>query len=59
MKITGWIFTIIGIFSFLGCLLKGNGLTGPFFWLGLGVYLIHRSNQKEKEKENFDKWKEN
>ena len=50
MRITGWIFTVLGILSLLGCLLKGNNPIGPIFWLGLGIFLIYRASQKEQEK---------
>ena len=29
---------------------------GGLFWALLGAYLIHRANQKKKEKEDKDKW---
>ena len=49
MKTFGWIFIIIGALSFLGAFLKGNSVMGPVFWLGLGIYLVHRSAQKKEE----------
>ena len=56
MRITGWIFTVLGILSLLGSLLKGNNPIGPIFWLGLGIFLIYRASQKEQEKKEKDKW---
>lgn len=56
MRITGWIFTVLGILSLLGSLFKGNNPTGPTFWLGLGIFLIYRASQKEQEKKDKDKW---
>lgn len=56
MRITGWIFTVLGILSLLGCLLNGNNPIGPTFWLGLGIFLIYRASQKEQEKKEKDKW---
>ena len=59
MRITGWIFTVLGILSLLGCLLKGNNPIGPTLWLGLGIFLIYRASQKEQEKKEKDKWNNN
>lgn len=56
MKITGWIFLIIGVLACLGALLRGHSITGPIFWSGLGVYLIHRSNQKKQEEKDKQDW---
>lgn len=56
MRTTGLIFTILGVLALLGSTLKGNNPTGPLFWLGLGIFLIHRANQKKEEKEKLDKW---
>lgn len=56
MKITGWIFTVLGALSFWGCLIGEHSPVGPLFWIGLGVYLIHRAGQKKKEKEEQNKW---
>lgn len=56
MKITGWIFLILGILSSLGILLGGGNLGGPLFWIVLGAYLIHRANVKKKEQEDYKKW---
>lgn len=49
----GWGITciVLGILSLMGCLLKGNSATGPLFWIGLGIYLVHRANQKKQEQE--------
>lgn len=56
MKIFGWICIIIGVLSFFGAALKGNNVTGPCFWFGLGIYLVHRANQKEQEQKDKDEW---
>jgi len=56
MKILGWVFTVIGTLSFLGCFVHGSNPTGPLFWLGLGIYLIYRAGQKQKEKDELNKW---
>lgn len=52
MKITGWIFVVLGALSFLGAALKGNNTFGPLFWIALGSYLIYRANKKSEEAEN-------
>lgn len=51
MKITGWIFVVLGALSFLGAALKGNSTIGPLFWLALGSYLLYRVNRKSEEAE--------
>lgn len=55
MRTTGLIFTILGALALLGSTLKGHNPTGPLFWLGLGIFLIYRANQKKEEKEKLDK----
>jgi hypothetical protein len=49
MKTWGWICVVVGSLAFLGAVLKGNNPTGPVFWLGLGVFLLYRANQKKQE----------
>lgn len=49
MKTISWIFLVIGGLSFLGAALKGDSVFGPLFWIGLGAFLLHRANNKEKE----------
>lgn len=56
MKKAGWVLTILGCISLLGCLSAGNSPFGPLFWIGLGIYLIHRANQKIKDKQDKEKW---
>lgn len=56
MKYFGWFFIIMGSLSLLGAILKGHNPTGPFFWLGLGIYLVHRASEKKKEQKEKDKW---
>lgn len=56
MKITGWIIIILGALALLGCLLKGSSIFGPLIWLGIGIYLIHRAKEKEREKQEFINW---
>ena len=53
MKTWGWICVVVGGLAFLGAVLKGNNPTGPVFWLGLGVFLLYRANQK---KHRFVPW---
>lgn len=52
MKIAGWICLVIGVLSFFGAALKGNNVLGPLFWIGLGVFLLYRVNNKEKSKKS-------
>lgn len=56
MKIAGWILLVIGLLSFLGTLVGGSNPTGPLFCIGLGAYLISRTNMNKKEGEEKDKW---
>ena len=56
MKKFGWFCVIIGALSFLGAALKGHNPTGPTFWLALGLFLIYRARQKEREEEDKNKW---
>ncbi len=50
MKTAGWICLVIGVLSFFGAALKGNSVFGPFFWIGLGAFLLYRANNKEESK---------
>lgn len=59
MKTFGWIFIIIGALAFLGASLKGNNVTGPVFWLGLGIFLIYRARQKKQEQKDKEDWVNN
>lgn len=52
MKTFGWICIIIGGLSLLGAALKGHNALGPSFWLGLGIFLVYRANQKKEEQKN-------
>lgn len=58
MKTLGLIFVILGGLSFLGCLYGGNSSIGPLFFIGLGAYLIHRANEKIKEKKEKEEWED-
>ena len=50
MKTTGWVFTIIGILSFIGAASQGDNTFGPLFWIGLGITLIFFGTKKEETK---------
>ena len=50
MKTFGWICVVIGVLAFWGAALKGNNVTGPVFWLGLGIFLVYRAGQRNKNK---------
>ena len=59
MKIVGWICLIIGSLAFIGAIIKDHNITGPVFFLGLGIYLLHISNKKKLEKKDKEKWNNN
>lgn len=56
MRTTGWIILSLGALSLLGCLIGGSNPFGPLFWLALGIFLLHRASQKEKEKKDKEDW---
>lgn len=56
MKNFGLFCLILGCAAFLGSLLYNHSTSGPLFWIGLGLFLIHRANQKEKEEKNKENW---
>lgn len=56
MKICGWVFIVIGSVALLGCFVGVGSAFGPLFWLGFGLYLVHRANQKKQEQADKDKW---
>lgn len=56
MKTWGWICVIIGGLAFLGTISKSGNPTGPIFWLGLGIFLLYRANQKKQEQKEKDDW---
>lgn len=47
MKIAGIILLILGILSLLGAVLGETSAFGPFFFIALGAFLIHNSNNKK------------
>ena len=47
MKITGYIFAVIGGLALIGGLAAGHSVIGPLFWLALGIILIYFGKQKE------------
>ena len=48
MKITGWIILILGILSFTGAALASHSVFGPTFFIALGAFFIHKSDEKNK-----------
>lgn len=50
MKIFGWICIVIGGLSFLGAALNGSNITGPSFWIGLGIFLVYYVSKKTSAK---------
>lgn len=59
MKIAGIILLILGILSLLGAVLGETSAFGPIFFIALGVFLIHKSNNKkdnvpDKQKKQVD-----
>lgn len=55
MKITGYIFLIIGVLSFIGATSYGNSVFGPCFWIALGAYLIHKAKRKTEDNAGSNK----
>ncbi len=60
MKTWGIILVVFGALSLLGAIMAAaNGRSangGGLAFIVLGIYLIHRGKQKEKEKADRDKW---
>lgn len=56
MKTTGIVILILGLISLLGCIIGGDSVLDPLFWVGLGIFLIHRANQKKQEKKEKEEW---
>jgi len=59
MKTFAWICLVLGGLSFIGAILTENNPTGPTFWLGIGIFLMYRANQNQKNKEEKEKWNKN
>ena len=47
MKVIGWIILVFGILSFTGAAIASHSVFGPCFFIALGTFLIHKSNNKE------------
>jgi len=47
MKVTGWIILVLGLLSFTGAALASHSVFGPCFFIALGAFLIHKSNEKD------------
>lgn len=60
MKTTGIVLLVFGALGSLGQMIAGgtDHLGAGFFWIGIGAYLIHRAEQKKKEKERMKQWEE-
>jgi len=56
MKTAGWICIVLGSLSLLGKILAGGSAFGPFFWIGLGLFLLHHAKQKAQEKRDKENW---
>lgn len=67
MKIAGIILVVLGSLNFIGSLIGissnpeladrlGRSLFMAIGFLGLGIYLINRANNKKKEQEEREKW---
>ena len=50
MKTFGWICIVLGALSFIGAASAGHSVSGPVFWLALGIALVYFGNQKKEEK---------
>jgi len=51
MKTAGWICLVFGVLAFLGAAAKGHSVFAPLFWIGLGIYLLYRVNNREDKRE--------
>ena len=47
MKVIGWSILVFGILSFTGAAIASHNVFGPCFFIALGAFLIHKSNNKE------------
>lgn len=56
MKTTGIVLLVFGALALMGNMRGRGNPTDTLFFIVLGAYLIHRANQKKKEKEDKDKW---
>lgn len=54
MKKFGWFSLGLGILSFIGAAANGNSVFGPLFWIALGAFLLHKSNQKESNSSKYN-----
>lgn len=59
MRTGGLICIVLGSLSLLGAIIGGHSAFGPLFWSGLGLYLVHRANQKEQEEIDKNNWNNN
>lgn len=50
MKTIGIVFLVLGIISFLGCVLGGISVFGPCFWIALGALLTYKGKEREERK---------
>lgn len=57
MKTCGYVFAVLGTLSLIGTIIGGHSPIGPIFWIGLGIFLIHRADEKKEDKNNEEKWK--
>ena len=49
MKIAGWILLVLGSLSCIGALTAGHNISGPLFWIAIGIMLIIRSKHNKKD----------
>lgn len=49
MRKLGWIFAIFGILSCIGAATANNSTIGPLFFIALGIFLIHKSDEKSEK----------
>lgn len=49
MRIAGWICLILGLFSFLGAAEKEESVIGSLLIIGLGAFLLYKTNERHGE----------
>lgn len=56
MKIWGYILAVFGGLSAIGACIGGISPVGGIFFLGLGIFLISRANQRKEREKEMKEW---